>query len=154
VRRRLGIDRWPVDLRDPAQALRLQSFVWADQFARLERLRRAIELAREDPPELVAGDYLELLPGLLESRAPDALTVVFHSASTGYLRPEERAQLRAAIEDAGRAGPLAWIAYEFADDGEEVGFGTFALELTRWPGGERRLLARLDGHANRMRWLA
>jgi len=57
VRRRLGIDRWPVDLRDPAQALRLQSFVWADQTARLERLRRArmhildrhVLLDRRDP---------------------------------------------------------------------------------------------------------
>ena len=49
VRGRLGIDRWPVDLRDPAQALRLQSFVWADQTVRLERLRRAIEIARQRP---------------------------------------------------------------------------------------------------------
>jgi hypothetical protein len=154
VRRRRGIDRWPVDLRDPEQALRLQSFVWADQTARLERLRRAIEIAREDPPELLEGDYLELLPGLLAERADDALTVVFHSASTGYLRTEQRAALREELEAAGGEGPLAWISYEFDEDGEAVGFGTFALDLTLWPGGERRRLARLDGHANRMRWLA
>jgi hypothetical protein len=155
VRGRLGIDRWPVDLRDPAQALRLQSFVWADQTVRLERLRRAIEIAREDPPGLIEGDYLELLPGLLEGRADDALTVVFNSASTGYLHSDERGRLREILHRAGEEGPLAWVSYEFAESeaGQQVGFGTFALDLTTWPGGETRTLARLDGHANRLRWL-
>jgi len=57
---------------------------------------------------------------------------------------------------AGAEGPLARISYEFVerDARQEVGFGTFALDLTLWPGGETRNLARLDGHANRMRWLA
>jgi len=156
VRRRVGIDRWPVDLRDERQALRLQSFVWADQTARLERLRRAIEIVRRDPPEIVAGDYVEVLPRLLERRAQDGLTVVFHSASASYLRPEDRDRLRAALVQGGRDGPLAWISYEFAegDDGPDVGFGSFALDLTTGPAGSTRRLARLDGHANRMRWLA
>jgi hypothetical protein len=155
VRRRLGIDRAPVDLRDEAAALRLQAFVWADQEERLRRLRAALDVARRDPPELVAADYVEELPAVLASRAPDALTVVFHSASTAYLSAEKRARLAAAIEAAGEEGPLAWLAFEHAggDVEREIGFETFALDLRVWPGGERRRLARLDGHGNRLRWL-
>ena len=155
IRLRLGIDRAPVDLSDDTAALRLQAFVWADQEERLARLRAAIEVARREPPELVAGDYVERLPGVLASRAPDALTVVFHSASTAYLSPEERARLAAVIEAAGEEGPLAWLSFEHAGDDVdgEIGFETFALDLRVWPGGEPQRLARLDGHGNRLRWL-
>jgi hypothetical protein len=34
-----------------------------------------------------------------------------------------------------------------------VGYHAFVLETQTWPGGERRRLARLDGHANSMVWL-
>ena len=155
VRRRLGIDRAPVDLADEAAALRLQAFVWADQPERLARLRAAIEVARREPPELETGDYVEELPRVLAARAPDALTVVFHSASTAYLSREDRERLAAAIEAAGEEGPLAWLSFEHAGDDVEgdIGFETFALDLRVWPGGERRRLARLDGHGNRLRWL-
>jgi hypothetical protein len=158
VRGRCGIDRRPVDVRDDEQALRLQSFVWADQEQRLERLRRAIAAARAepDPPRLLAGNYLDVLPDVLAARREDALTVVFHSASVSYLRTDERRQLTELLADAARTGPLARIAYEFVETGgePEAAFGAFALDLTTWPGGETRRLARLDGHANRMRWLA
>jgi hypothetical protein len=152
VRGRVGIDRAPVDVTDEGQARLLQAFVWADQTERLERLRRAIEAARRDPPALLRGDYLERLPDLLARRAADGLAVVFHSVSTGYLKREDRERLRGTIEQAGREGPLAWISYEFVEE-EEVAFEAFALDVRVWPGGESRRLARGDGHGNRLRWL-
>ena len=153
VRGRTGIDRSPLDVADERDALLLQSFVWADQGERLERLRRAIELARSDPPRIVGGDYVEVLPRALAERADDAITVVYHSASLGYLKREDRERLTRTIEEAGRVGSLAWISYEFLED-EEVGFERFGLDVRVWPGGESRRLARLDGHGNRMLWLA
>jgi hypothetical protein len=152
VANRVGIDRAPLDVREDAQTLLLQCFVWADQTARLEKLRRAIEIARRDPPPIVRGDYLERLPEALATVETGSLPVVYHSASTVYLKREDRERLREVIEAAGRRGPLAWIAYEVAEE-EEVGFDTFAIDLRVWPGGDERRLARLDGHGNRMRWL-
>jgi hypothetical protein len=151
VRGRVGIDRSPVDVTTDEGALLLQCFVWADQRERLQRLRRAIEVVRRDPPRLVAGDYVELLPSVLARRDDAALTVVYHSASAGYLDDDRRARLRVAIEEAHARRPLVWISYEFARD--EVAYDSFALDLRLWPGGERRRLARLDGHANRLQWL-
>lgn len=152
VRTRVGIDRSPIDVTTEHGSLLLQAFVWADQRARLERVRRAIEIARSDPPRLVRGDYVDILPALLERRDRRALTVVYHSASTAYLKSEAREALRTEIEEAGTAGSLAWISYEFVEE-DDIGYDRFALEVRVFPGGDPRRLARLDGHANRLDWL-
>jgi len=104
VRRRRGIDLNPIDVTTEDARL-LECFVWADQAERLERLRRAIEVVREHPPELIAGDYVELLPGLLAERDEAALTVVFQTASIVYLTSEQREALYEALERAGREAP-------------------------------------------------
>ena len=152
VRKRIGVDRRPVDVTTDHGSRLLQAFVWADQGPRLERVHRAIEIAREDPPELLEGDYVEVLPALLAARDLNALTVVFHSASTVYLREDERAELERAIEGAAGRGSLAWISYE-VDRDDDVAFRNFVLEATVWPGGVRRRLARLDGHGNSLEWV-
>jgi hypothetical protein len=157
VRTRIGIDKTPIDITDDGQALLLQAFVWADQRDRLERLRRAIALARRDPPPLIRGDYVDVLPGLLARRDADALTLVFNSVTTIYLGRDDRARLEASIAEAGAAGSLAWVSYEFVGDESELADvfkEAFALEAQTWPDGRRRLLARTDGHGNRLRWLA
>jgi len=129
----------------------LEAFVWADQTDRLERVRRAIEIARSDPPRLLEGDYVEVLPALLAERDLGALTVVYHSVSTVYLQPEERDRLDEIFTEEGGRGSLARISYEI--DRDTPTFHGFALDVETWPGGRRRL-ARLDGHANRMEWAA
>jgi hypothetical protein len=151
VVRRLGIDRHPVDVADEAGATLLEAFVWADQPERVERLRRAIEVVRRNPPELVQGDYMELLPKVLAERPDDALMVVYHSVSVVYLPREVRERLLRTIEEAGRQGPLAWLSYESVED--KPGYFGCVLDLQTWPGGEWRRLAKLDGHANRLEWL-
>jgi hypothetical protein len=152
VRRRTGIDRSPVDVTTEHGARLLEAFVWADQPHRLERLRRAIAIARSNPPELVQGNFVELLRGLLAERDLAVLTIVYDSVSTSYLADEEAALLRRTMEAEGERGGLAWVSYEFAA-GEE-GYSGFVLEVQTWPGGDRRRLARLDGHANSLDWLA
>ena len=151
VGRRIGIDRRPVDVTTDHGARLLEAFVWADQTDRLERVRHAIEIARQDPPRLLDGDYVEVLPALLAERDLDALTVVYHSVSTVYLRQDERDRLDEILAAEGRRGSLARISYEV--DRDTPTFYGFAVDVETWP-GERRRLARLDGHANTMDWVA
>jgi hypothetical protein len=153
VRWRVGIDRHPVDLTTEEGALLLQSFVWADQEQRLARLRRAIEVLRRDPPRLLQGDYVEQLPHTLARRDLSGLTLVYHSASLSFLRPEARERVRAAIADEGERGSLAYVSYEFDEEAAESYEG-FILDARVYPGGELQRLARLDGHGNRLRWIA
>jgi hypothetical protein len=151
VGRRIGIDRRPVDVTTDHGARLLEAFVWADQTDRLDRVRRAIEIARQDPPRLLDGDYVEVLPALLAERDLDILTVVYHSVSTVYLRQEERHRLEEILAGEGLRGSLARISYEI--DRDTPTFYGFALDVETWPDGRRRL-ARLDGHANTMDWVS
>jgi hypothetical protein len=152
IRRRIGIDRHPVDIRTEHGARLLQAFVWADDSERLERLRRAIDLARSapDPPELVEGDFVELLPQILERQTGDALTVVFDSHSTEYLDDPSYERLAARLARAGRRLPLAWVSVEQPRGRRGSGH---VLELQQWPGGERRRLARVHYHGAELDWL-
>jgi hypothetical protein len=150
VRGRAGIDRRPVDVTTDHGARLLEAFVWADQTERLERVRKAVEVVRADPPRLMEGDYVEILPGLLGGRDLEVLTVVFHSVSTVYLHEGERVLLDEIFAAEGARGSLARISYEFVR--EEIGYESFALDVQTWPGRMQRL-ARLDGHANGMEWL-
>ena len=150
VRRRVGIDKAPVDVTTEEGALLLQAFLWADQPERLARMRAAIGVLRDDPPELIAGDYVEVLPGLLERIRGDALTIVFSSASTQYVDDAAFARLEGAIEAAGRRAPLAWVAME-PPRGTQY---PFFLELREWPSGDARRLAAVHYHGAWVEWLS
>ena len=147
VARRRGIDLSPVDATSEHGARLLQSFVWPDQTARLERLRRAIDVVREDPPELMRGDYVDSLPGLLADRVEGAHLVVFQTASTMYVNEKAMRRLRGALHEAALSEPLTFLGTARAPDDDG-----FALEVERWPGGERERLAVFDFHGDWLDW--
>jgi hypothetical protein len=152
VRRRLGIDLEPVDVTDEHGSRLLNAFIWPGRVERAQRLRQAVAILRRDPPELVRGDYVELLPSVLAERDEDALTVVFQTASTGYIGSERRAELRAVLEAAGREGPLGWVSTRAVEELEEDRHDSYELEVALWPCGERRFLLRCDFHGRWLRW--
>jgi len=149
ARRRVGIDRNPLDLRDPADLLLLKSFVWAGQDDRLARLDAAAEALRDDPPELVRGDLVELLPAELGRRDDGALMIVLNSAALGYVDEPGRRAVRDALEREGREGPLAYLTTTQPATGSHHHWG-LAVEL--WPGGGRREVAHADFHGAWLDW--
>jgi hypothetical protein len=152
VRRRLGIDLEPVDVTEEHGARLLHAFIWPGRVERAQRLREAIAILRRDPPTLVRGDYVELLPSLLAERDEEALTVVFQTASTGYIGSERRAELRELLEAAGHDAPLGWVSTRAVEELEEDRHDSYELEAALWPGGERQFLLRCDFHGNWLRW--
>ncbi|MGH3002575.1 MAG: DUF2332 domain-containing protein [Gaiellaceae bacterium] len=147
VERRRGVDLDPVDATTVEGARLLQSFVWADQTARLARLRRAIDLLRMDPPELIRGDYVASLPSLLRDRREGSQVVVFQTASTMYLDREAMAALRGALQAASLDEPVVFLGTGRAPDDDG-----FALEVERYPGGDRERLAVFDFHGEWLDW--
>ena len=150
VGRRTGVDLNPIDVTTDEGALTLKSFVWVGQDERLDRLDRAIEALRKDPPEIVRGDFVELLPSLLAARRSDALTVVFQTATTSYVTKEGRARVRSALAEAGGEAPLAFVSSGRPRPGVDSYWG---LWLKLWPGGRRDLLAHADFHGAWLEWL-
>jgi hypothetical protein len=148
---RIGIDARPLDVTSEEDACLLKSFVWADQVDRLRRLDRAIDALRSNPPELIQGDFVELLPQVLSKRRANGLTVVFQTATLGYLTPEQRSRLHAILAEEGEAAPLAFVS---TGGPRQPGATHWGVSLQNWPDGERELVAEADYHGTWLEWLA
>lgn len=149
---RKGSDIAPVDTASAAERLRLRSYIWPDQTARLERQEAALALARETPFELCRADAAGFIAGELAARGGNEVFVLFHSIMWQYMPREKRLRIEDLLDEAGNApdaAPLAWLRMEpiAANDN----FAT--LRLTLWPSAETRDLARCDYHGRWIEWL-
>ena len=151
IRSRAGVDRAPIDVRDPAQRTRLLSYLWPDQPFRLEMTRTVIEAG---PPPLDRGEAVDWLGRRLAVPHPGALHLVYHTVFRQYLSAEARRRMEGLLADAGRmaspAAPLAHLAME-EEDGPEKGA---VITLTTWPGGRTETLGRLCFHGRWIDWRA
>ena len=109
---RAGIDLNPLDVRNPDDVAWLEALVWPEQDFRRERLRRAIAVARADPPLLVAGDLNDQLPALAAQAPSDATLVVFHSAVMAYLDAGARDRFRATMARLAAGRGCHWLSNE------------------------------------------
>jgi hypothetical protein len=135
VRRRVGIDVAPVDVTTEDGARLLECFVWAGQDERLERLRRAIEVVRANPPELVRGDIGAKLAHVLDDRP----TIVFQTAVFGYVDEETMRSVRETLSEPGR--PVAFVSAGGGRSDEPA----WGMRIFR-PGREREFVGHADFH--------
>lgn len=149
-----GVDRNPIDARDPKQALRLLSYLWPDQPQRLTLTRAAIGTVRGPPDRGDAAPWLAARLGhwLALPPPPPSLHVVYNTVAWQYFPPETQAACTRALEEAGaRATPhhaLAHVALEA--DGRRDGA---ALTVRLWPHAPHpRVLARADFHGRWVDW--
>lgn len=153
VHEAVGVDLTPMDMNDPADRLRLMSYVWPDQPARLARTRAAIDLARRADTEgrLVTGDAVDWLRGRARPM-PGALHLIYSTVAWQYLPAAARAEGQALIEGAGaratEEAPLAWFRME----ADESGAPGAALDLWLWPSGERFRMGRVAFHGQWVDW--
>lgn len=150
---REACDQNPVDVQTDEGSLRLQSYVWADQSVRLERLRAAIAVKRQTggvPDKADAGEWAERH---VQPRGGVA-TVVYHSSFIYYPPRETQERIRQAIlAAAGRAtpdAPLAWLSKELPADDMAA---PDEVRLRLWPEGSDRVIARSHPHAWWVEWL-
>ena len=152
VVRRRGVDTSPIDVSDPAQRLRLLSFVWPDQRQRFERIGTALDIAAVHVPQVDTGSADDWVAARLAGHR-DSATVVFHSIVWQYLGRQVQDRLRRTLEEAGTATtgspPLLWVRMEPAGAVADV-------RVTMWARGERseHRLAEIGYHGQQMRWLA
>jgi hypothetical protein len=150
---RVGSDVEPVDPTTDDGRLVLTSYVWPDQKARHERLRGALELARQDPPMVRRTAAAEFAADL--ALADGATTVLWHSVMWQYLDADEQATVTARIQDLGRqATDDAPFAHLFLEPTRRTPSSDheFLVVLTTWPGGERQILGTSRGHGVPTTW--
>jgi len=148
-----GCDVAPVDLTDPAQALRLKAYVWPEAGARMDRLDVAIAMAERAAPDLVQMDAAEFVREMLARPRDSGVTrALFHSIVWQYLPDASQRAITDLMEQAGAHAtadaPLAWLALE-------TNRATFRHELRvrYWPGGEQAVhLATAHPHGAWVEW--
>jgi hypothetical protein len=142
---RRGCDANPVDASTPEGRLALLSYIWPDQPERIARMRAALKVAEQVPVSIERETAAAWAERALAEPAPGRATVIYHSIVSQYLSDEEREAFFGHVEAAGaRASadaPRAWLRMEPADDRAN-------LDLTIWPGGETRRLARVGYHGS------
>jgi hypothetical protein len=105
---RAGLDLHALDVTNQDDLHWLECLIWPEQDERRDRLRRAVAVARAEPPLLVTGDLVDDLPSLAAQAPPDATMVVFHTAVLGYVEPEARRRFAGVV----RKLPGHWVANE------------------------------------------
>ena len=112
-----GCDVAPVDLSDPAQAVRLKAYIWPEHTVRFERMEAAIIEAAKQAPDMVrmnAADFVEA--ELAKPQAAGTTRVLMHSIVWQYVPEDQQARVTATMEAAGARAtaerPLAWVALE------------------------------------------
>lgn len=86
---RRGLDLNPLDVTNKEDVAWLETLVWPEDTDRLDRLRAAIALAQEVPPEVRAGDLRYDVAELIATAPADTTVVVFHTAVLSYVPSSE-----------------------------------------------------------------
>jgi hypothetical protein len=149
-----GCDVAPVELTDPAQALRLRAYIWPEHTVRFERMEAAIAAARERAPQVArmnAADFVE--SRLARPQAEGTTRVLMHSIVWQYVPEDQQARVTAAMEAAGAAATperaLAWVRVE-----ANRSVHRHELTVRYWPGGaDEALLARSHAHGAAIEWV-
>ena len=152
IRWRCGIDLAPLDVTGDEDMRWLETLLWPEQEERRGRLRTAVEIARADPPRVVAGDAVDALRGVV-AQVPAGLTpVVVSSGTLAYVPGRRRGEFRDLIRELG----CRWLSLE--------GLGVFPdlvpARLPATPQGtpflvllDERPLALADPHGRWLTWL-
>ena len=134
-----GCDVAPVDLTDPAQALRLKAYIWPEHHVRFARMDAAIASAKIAKPDIVRMNAAAFVEAeLAKPQVAGVTRVLMHSIVWQYVPAEQQARVTAAIVAAGARAtaerPLAWIALEANRTVHH-----HELTVRWWPGGEQRV---------------
>jgi hypothetical protein len=69
-------------------------------------------LAQREPPPLIAGDALTVLPRAVAEAPTDVALCVFHTATLAHFPPEARERFHALIPELARQRDLFWLSSE------------------------------------------
>ncbi len=109
---RIGIDREPVDVTDADDARWLRACLPPDQPERAAMLDAELALAATDPPLLLTGDAVDLLPEALARVPADALPVVVTTWALSQVPLESRLRFLQRLDAAATDRAVAWVSVE------------------------------------------
>jgi len=143
----VGVDLNPLDVRVQEDALWLRALIWPEHETRAELLRDAITVVRQQPLQLLAGDGIDLLAGIMSTIPLDSVLCIVRIFTQIPRQSSER--FRALISEYGAMRDVMIITARphGGDDSE--------LVLTLFVSGRRNEqgLAYMQNHGNWIEWL-
>ncbi|HET7014117.1 MAG TPA: DUF2332 domain-containing protein [Streptosporangiaceae bacterium] len=115
---RVEVDPDPVDVTDPDQARWLRACLPPDQPDPSDQpdlaatLEAELELAAADPPVLLQGDAVEMMPDAIARVPADALPIVTTTWALSQLSLESRLRFLHRLDEAATNRPVAWVSVE------------------------------------------
>lgn len=109
---RVGLDRAPVDLADPAERRWLKACIWPEQPERHRNFDAAADLVAAEPPTIVADDAVDGIADVVEAIADDCHAVIVNSWVMTYLATERRAAFDDVVDLLGTGRDLTRISAE------------------------------------------
>lgn len=85
-----GIDLNPLDVTKDDDMLWLKALVWPEHSRRLSLLESAVRVAKRQPPKLLKGDALEILPRVIESSPRESTTCIVSTFTLNQFPKESR----------------------------------------------------------------
>lgn len=148
---RRACDLTPLDIREDYDRLRLKSYIWPDQAARLDRLDKAVAIALERGVQVEAANAADWLEDIFSRPLSKGTSVIYHSITWQYFDADTHHRASAAIEAAGARTDddhrLVWLRYEHTRVFNCVGSSLrHELDRVSWPGGVRERRAEVDPH--------
>ncbi|GCE23511.1 DUF2332 domain-containing protein [Dictyobacter kobayashii] len=148
---RVGLDLHPINISDPDAVLWLRALIWPEHSERVVRLQRALEIARQQRPLIMAGDALKLLPVIMTNVPADTTLCVFHSFTLNQFSDEGRKQLSNILVNASKSREIFRISYESQSESEDP---VLELYLYLQSLETKQVLARASAHGSWLEWLA
>ena len=157
---RIGVDREPLDATDPDDARLLRACLPPDEPERAARLDAELVLLASDPPVLLRGDVVELLPEAVARVPEDALPVVTTTWALSRLAKAQRVWLLHRLRAIAADRHVAWVSVEGVGVAPSVptlgdrpasGHSLIGLAL---PGRDAEVLGRCWSRGRLLSWLA
>jgi hypothetical protein len=145
---RLGIDLNPIDVKNRDSRLWLRALIWPEHKERAHLLERAIEVAQREPPKLIAGDAVEVLPNILPLVPSNSILCIFCVWTS--LQEKAREQFSSVLTQYGQKRDV-FVISTTGQRGNEID-----LQLTSFVKGTKtvKFLARCETHGEWLEWVA
>ena len=150
VSHRVGIDLAPIDIKDDTAIRWLRALIWPEHNDRARLLEQAVQIARNDPPFIIAGSAADALPQILRTIPPEAVLCVYHSYTLNQCPPPIREKILDDLNEIAQEKDFFRISLEWYSGQNQP-----HLELFSYQDGmmKSELLAYCESHGRTIEWL-
>ncbi|MGN7476610.1 DUF2332 domain-containing protein [Solibacillus silvestris] len=146
VFRRCGIDLNIIDLSNEEDYLWLQSLIWPEQKDRKKNLEIVRSIHNECEKELYEGNFLHIIPGILDSVCMDSQIVIFHTHVANQFPAQLKEDLIGLLTKESAKQPIYHVYNNMYDSNLHVDF------IANRDCISHKVLKNTDGHGNFFYW--